>query len=331
MQALVLTTFAIPMRITELPMPQAGPGQVLVRIAASGVNPLDTKIAAGLAPHARPSLPAILGIDLAGTVVALGDGVDTFQIGETVYGMAGGIAGIPGSLAEYGAYDAALLAPVPPTLGMREAAALPLVFITAWEGLVERAHVKAGDTVLVHGGAGGVGHMAVQIARSFGASVYATGSAASRSAIEALGAHFIDYKASTVDDYVAELTDGAGYDIVYDTVGGATLEASFKAARLNGGHVVSCLGWGTFALTPLTARAATYSGVFTLLPLLSGKDHARHGAILREANKLIAAGKLAIGLDPRRFTLQTAQDAHLAQMDGSARGKLVVELSSAAH
>ena len=327
MQALVLTTFAAPMTIEHLPVPQPGPGQVLVRIAASGVNPLDTKIAAGAAPHARPSLPAILGIDLAGTVAAVGDGVTTFRIGATVYGMAGGIAGIQGSLAEYGVFDAALLAPVPPALSLREAAALPLVFITAWEGLVDRAHVQAGDSVLVHGGAGGVGHMAVQLAVALGATVYATGSAASRAVIEALGARFIDYRTSTVDDYVTEHTGGAGFDIVYDTVGGATLDASFKAARIYGGHVVSCLGWGTFALSPLTARAASYSGVFTLLPLLSGEDHARHGAILREANKLIDAGKLQVRLDPRRFTLHTAHEAHMAQMDGSARGKLVVDVA----
>ena len=328
MQALVLTSFATPMSIAHLPVPQPGPGQVLVRIAASGVNPLDTKIAAGAAPHARPSLPAILGIDVAGTVAAVGDGVTTFHVGATVYGMAGGIGGIQGSLAEYGVFDAALLAPVPLGLSMREAAALPLVFITAWEGLVDRAHVKVGDSVLVHGGAGGVGHMAVQLAVALGATVFATGSAASRDAIEALGARFIDYRTSTVDDYVAEYTGGAGFDIVYDTVGGATLDASFQAARLYGGHVVSCLGWGKFVLSPLTARAATYSGVFTLLPLLSGEHHARHGAILHEANKLIEADKLQMRLDPRRFTLSTAHDAHAAQIDGSARGKLVVEVQA---
>ena len=328
MQALILHTFAKPMTIENLPVPQPGPGQILVRIAASGVNPLDTKIAAGAAPHARPRLPAILGVDVAGTVTAVGDGVTTFQIGETVYGMAGGIGGVQGSLADYGVFDAALLAPVPQSLSLREAAALPLIFITAWEGLVDRAHVKAGDTVLVHGGAGGVGHMAVQIAVSFGARVYATGSAASRDAIEALGARFIDYRTSTVDDYVTEHTGGAGFDIVYDTVGGATLDTSFQAAKVYGGHVVSCLGWGTFALTPLTARAATYSGVFTLLPLLTGQDHARHGAILREANKLIDAGQLHVRLDPRRFTLQTAHAAHTAQIDGSARGKLVIDVEN---
>lgn len=329
MQALVLTNFAAPMAIADLPIPQAGPGQVLLRIAASGVNPLDVKIAAGLAPHAQPRLPAILGMDVAGTVVAVGDGVQAFKAGDRAYGMAGGIGGIAGSLAEYGAFDADLLAPVPAGLSLREAAALPLVFITAWEGLVERARVKPGDKVLVHGGAGGVGQMAVQIALACGATVFATGGSASRSAIEALGAQFIDYRASTVDDYVDAHTGGAGFDIVYDTVGGATLEASFRAVRRSGGHVVSCLGWGTFALTPLSARAATYSGVFTLLPLLSGKEHARHGAILREANRLLAADQLRIRLDPRRFSLHTVAQAHAAQTDGSAAGKLVVEFGLA--
>jgi NADPH:quinone reductase len=326
MQALVLNIFNTAMTLSDVVVPQAGPGQVLVRIAASGVNPLDTKIAAGQAPHAQPRLPAILGIDMAGTVAAVGDGVTAFAVGDRVYGMAGGIAGIPGSLAEYGVFETALLAPVPEKLNLREAAALPLVFITAWEGLVDRARVKAGDSVLVHGGAGGVGHMAVQIAVAMGATVYATGSATSRETIEALGARFIDYRSSTVDDYVTEHTAGAGFDIVYDTVGGATLDASFKAARIYGGHVVSCLGWGTFALTPLTARAASYSGVFTLLPLLSGKNHARHGAILRQANRLIAAGQLRVRVDPRGFTLETVQQAHAAQADGSARGKLVVTI-----
>lgn len=326
MQALVLNAFNAPMILADLAVPQAGPGQVLLRIAASGVNPLDTKIAAGQAPHAQPRLPAILGIDVAGTVAAIGDGVDAFAIGDQVYGMAGGIAGIPGSLAEYGVFDADLLAIVPENLSLREAAALPLVFITAWEGLVDRAHVKAGDTVLVHGGAGGVGHMAVQIAVALGATVYATGSAASRDIIVAMGAHFIDYRSSTVEEYVADHTAGLGFDIVYDTVGGSTLDDSFKAARIYGGHVVSCLGWGTFALTPLTARAASYSGVFTLLPLLSGKDHARHSAILRQANRLIAAGQLRLRVDPRHFTLATLQQAHAAQVDGSAQGKLVISV-----
>ncbi|MFS2026929.1 zinc-dependent alcohol dehydrogenase family protein [Massilia sp. CT11-137] len=327
MQAVVLAAYNEPLVLRDVARPVAGPGQVLVRVAASGVNPLDTKIVAGKADHARTVLPAILGIDMAGVVEAVGPGVEGFRPGDEVYGMTGGIAGVQGSLAQYAAVDADLLAHKPRNMSMREAAALPLVFITAWEGLVDRAKVGAGMKVLVHGGAGGVGHIAVQIARAFGADVYATGSASQRETIEGYGATAIDYRTRTVDDYVAQYTDGAGFDIVFDTVGGATLDASFRAARLYGGHVVSALGWGTHALAPLSFRAATYSGVFTLLPLISGKRRAAHGAIMREATRLVEAGKVNIRIDPTEYTLANVADAHRAIADGTAAGKLVVSVA----
>lgn len=326
MKAVVLTAFDVPLTLTEVERPVAGPGQVLVRIKASGVNPLDLKIAAGKADHAKVALPAILGIDMAGVVEVVGEGVEGFAPGDEVWGMTGGVGGVQGSLAEYAAVDARLLAHKPASIGMREAAALPLVFITAWEGLVDRARVSAGKKVLVHGGAGGVGHIAVQIARAVGAQVYATGSASQRATIEGYGAVFIDYQTSSVDDYVQQYTDGEGFDIVYDTVGGATLDASFKAARRYHGHVVSCLGWGTHALAPLSFRAATYSGVFTLLPLISGRERANHGAIMTEAAKLVDARKIKVLLDERHYALSEAGLAHAAMQDGSARGKIVVEV-----
>src|ERR1700758_4761460 len=176
MQAAVLDGPKQPFRVASILRPAPARGEVLVRIKASGVNPLDTKIRAGQAAHARHPLPAILGIDLAGIVETVAPDVPTFRPGDEVYGMTGGVGGVQGSLAEYAAVDAALLARKPDSLGMREAAALPLVFITAWEGLVDRAHVQAGQTVLIHGGAGGVGHVAVQLARAKGANVFATGS-----------------------------------------------------------------------------------------------------------------------------------------------------------
>lgn len=327
MKAVVLSAFEAPLAVTEVERPSAGPGQVLVRVKASGVNPLDLKIAAGKADHARTVLPAILGIDMAGIVEAVGEGVTGFASGDEVWGMTGGVGGVQGSLAEYAAVDAQLLAHKPASIGMREAAALPLVFITAWEGLVDRARVAPGKKVLVHGGAGGVGHIAVQIAKAFGAEVYATGSASQRATIEGFGAVFIDYETSSVDDYVAQHTGDEGFDIVYDTVGGATLDASFKAARRYHGHVVSCLGWGTHALAPLSFRAATYSGVFTLLPLLSGKGRANHGVIMNEAAKLADAGKIRVLLDERRYALSDVQQAHGAVQDRSARGKVVVEVA----
>lgn len=325
MRAAVLETNNAPFRITSVARPQAGPGQVLVRIVASGVNPLDIKIHAGAAAHARHPLPAILGIDLAGVVEAVGPGVTRFRRGDEVYGMTGGVGGVQGSLAEFAAVDAALLAPKPANLSLREAAALPLVFITAWEGLVDRAQVAEGQKVLIHGGGGGVGHMAIQIAKAFGATVFATDSEPKRAYIESLGATFIDYRSESVADYIARHTDGKGFDLVYDTAGGATLDASFEAVS-RFGHVVSALGWGSHALAPLSFRAATYSGVFTLLPLLTGEGRAHHGEILEEARRLVEAGKVVPMIDPRRFTLETVPDAYRAITERTARGKLIVDI-----
>jgi NADPH:quinone reductase-like Zn-dependent oxidoreductase len=327
MQAAVLENHGAPFRLTAIAQPVAGPGQVLVRIAASGTNPLDAKIKAGAAAHARHPLPAILGLDLAGTVEALGAGVTRFRLGDEVYGMTGGIGGHQGGLAQYAAVDADLLALRPSNLSAREAAALPLVFITAWEGLVDRAAVRAGQTVLVLGGAGGVGGMAIQIAKAFGATVFATGSASSRETIEQLGALFIDRR-EPVDEMVARLTGGRGFDLVYDTVGGAVLDDAFQAVR-GFGHVVSCLGWGAHALAPLSFKAATYSGVFTLLPLLSGEGRAHHGEILGQATSMAEAGQLTPRLDPRRFTLATADEVYRVMEAGASSGKLVVEIDRA--
>lgn len=254
MRAVVLEQFGGPLTLSELATPTAEPGQVLVRVAASGVNPLDTKIRAGKAAHARSRLPAILGVDLAGVVEAVGPQVTGFTPGDEVYGLTGGVGELQGSLAEYAAVDARLLAHKPVSLSPREAAALPLTVITAWEGLVDRAQVRAGQRVLVHGGAGGIGHVAIQIARARGAKVFATGSARSLETITRLGATPIDYTTTPVEDYVARHTGGEGFDIIFDTVGGETLDASFTAVRTYTGHVVSALGWGTHSIAPLSFR-----------------------------------------------------------------------------
>jgi NADPH:quinone reductase len=328
MQAASAEAKGQPLRLVRRPTPRPGAGEALVRVLASAVNPLDTKILAGIADHARQPLPAILGMDMAGVVIAVGEDVTRFREGDAVYGMAGGVGGHPGSLAEYMAADASLLARKPANLSMREAAALPLVFITAWEGLVDRAGVRAGQRVLVQGGAGGVGQMVLQIARAWGATLSATGSPPARPAIERLGAQYVD-RAEPAADVVARLTGGQGFDIVFDTAGGASLDASFAMVR-RFGHVVSALGWGVHALAPLSFRAASYSGIFTLLPLLTGEGRAHHGEILAEATKLAEDGKLTPLLDPRRFTLYTAHDAYRAIEDGSARGKLVVDLGEEA-
>ena len=265
MRALVLEQTGTHPGLRTLPRPQPGPGQALVRIAAGSVNPLDIKIRDGAAGHARVQPPAVLGIDLAGVIDAVGPGVTRFTVGDEVYGMAGGVGGVPGSLAEFAAADADLRARKPATLSMVQAAALPLSVITAWEGLIDRARVRDGHRVLIHGGAGGVGHVAVQLALSRGATVYATGSGPSLDVIGKLGAHPIDYTTTAPEQYVADATGGEGFDIIFDTAGGTTLDSAFASVRRHTGHVVSILGWGTHSLAPLSFRGATYSGVFTLL------------------------------------------------------------------
>jgi NADPH2:quinone reductase len=327
MRAVVLDEFGAEPTLRMVPRPVPGPGQVLVRVESSGVNPLDIKIRAGAAAHARVSPPMILGIDLAGVVTAVGPGAGRFAVGDEVYGMTGGVGDNPGSLAEYAAVDQDLLARKPGRLSMAEASALPLAAITAWEGLVDRAGTSAGQTVLVHGGAGGVGHVAVQLARARGATVYATGSGPSLEVIKRLGAEPIDYRATPTEEYVASLTGGEGFDVIFDAVGGTTLDASFAAARIYTGHVVSILGWGMHSLAPLSFRGATYSGVFTLLPLLTGRGRAHHGEILTQVTALAEAGLIAPIVDAAAYDLETVSAAHGAVANGSRRGKVVVRVS----
>jgi NADPH2:quinone reductase len=327
MHALVLSQHNGPLELTTLPRPEPAAGQILVRIAASGLNPLDTKIRAGAAAHAQHPLPLVLGIDLAGTVEELGEGVSGFAVGDRVYGMTGGVGGIQGSLAQYAAVDADLLAPAPRNLSIREAAALPLAFITSYAGIVDRAHLRGGTKVLVQGGAGGVGHIAVQLARSLGANVYATASAHHAGLVRQLGATPIDYRAQTVEQYVMSLTDGEGFDLVVDTVGGASLDASFAAVR-HFGHVVSALGWGTHALAPLSFREASYSGIFTLYPLLTGRYRAHLGEMMREATRLVESGALVPVVDERQFDLQSADEAYQLVANGTGRVKVVVDVDA---
>ena len=325
MKALILNDFNTPYQLQEIEKHVAGKGEVLVKIMASGINPLDLKIQAGQAAHAKAVLPAILGIDMAGIVEAVGEGVTGFKAGDEVYGMTGGIAGVQGSLAQYAAVDADLLALKPSNISMKEAAALPLIFITAWEGLVDRANVSKGKTVLIHGGAGGVGHVAVQIAKAFGAEVFATVNAKDFDLIRSYGATPIDYN-TPVEEYVKEYTQGEGFDVILDTVGGAVLDASFKAAKQYTGHVASILGWGNHALAPLSFRGATYSGVFTLYPLISGQNREQHGEILKKATEMAENKQLIPIVDPENYTLETIQAAYNNITNGKIKGKVVVSV-----
>ena len=267
---------------TEVAELRPAKNEVLVRIRASGVNPLDTKIRAGKAAHARQPLPAVLGVDMAGIVEEAGEGVTQFHSGDEVYGLVGGVGGLQGTLAEMIAVDADLLAHKPKSLPMREAAALPLSVITAWEGLVDRAKVHADQTVLIHAGAGGVGYIAIQIAQAYGAKVFATASPDKKKAVEELGAVPIDYQSVTVEGYVSACTGGKGFDIVYDTVGGATLDASFTAVKRT--RARSEQSWMGIPLRWRSPSGSDVSGGIKLLPLITGESKSSRQILAQAAS-----------------------------------------------
>lgn len=331
MKAMILEAYGpdAGFRLAEVPTPSAAPGQVLVQVAATSVNTVDTMIRQlGQAElPISPDLPAVLGMDFTGTVTAVGDGVTRFRPGDEVYGCAGGLVGLPGALAEYISADASLLARKPANLSMREAAALPLVGITAWEGL-QRSGVAPGQKVLVHGGAGGVGHVAVQLARHLGAEVSATGTGDRQmSLIAHLGAAAIDYREEQVADYVARCTDGTGFDVVFDTVGGANMANSFSAAALNG-HVASTVAMVELDLTEAHFRGLSLHVIFMLIPMLHNHRRDAHGVILARLAEAVESGAVKPILDDRRFGLGEVEAAHARLTGGEAVGKVVVEVRS---
>jgi alcohol dehydrogenase len=251
--------------------------------------------------------------------------VTGFAMGDEVYGCAGGLADLQGALAEFMSADARLIAHKPKALSMREAAALPLVGITAWEGL-HRAGVAAGQKVLVQGGAGGVGHLAVQLAHHLGAEVSATGTGDSQlSVIEGYDARPIDFAVEKIEDYVAAHTGGAGFDAVFDTVGGANLTNSFAAAALNA-HVVTTVALSEIDLSPAHFKGLSLHIVFMLLPMLHDVRREVHGEILANLAKLIDAGAVKPLLDEQRFDLSQIGEAYARLQSGQAIGKVVVEV-----
>ncbi len=310
----------------DIAVPEMAPGQVLVRVAATSVNPVDWKIRKHNPPLA-PDFPAVLHGDVAGVVEAVGADVRDFAVGDEVYGCAGGVKGTGGALAELMACDAEYLAPKPANLSFIEAAALPLVCLTAWEGLVDGANVGWGQTVLVHAGTGGVGHVAIQIAIARGAKVFATVSGPEKAAVvRDFGAIPINYRDESVADYVAAHTGGAGFDIVYDTVGGNNIPKCWAAAKLRG-TVISCQTNSTQDLTPLHLKGLQHIGVLMLIPLLHGVGGARHGQIMREITALAEAGQIRPLLDGEPFALEDVAAAHARLESGQALGKVVVKVS----
>ncbi|WP_299689799.1 zinc-dependent alcohol dehydrogenase family protein [uncultured Vibrio sp.] len=310
----------------EIAKPEVKAGHVLVKVAASSINTIDMMIRdMGEALPFHPPLPGVLGMDFAGTVEAIGDGVTECSVGDEIYGCAGGLADLQGSLAEYMLADINLVAHKPNNLSMREAAALPLVGITAYEGLT-RAGIQAGQQVLVHGGAGGVGHVAVQLAKHFGADVYATGTAGEQGTlISQLGATAIDFASESVADYVEKYTNSAGFDLIFDSVGGGNLNNSIEAVKLNG-QIATTLSMHEQDLTMVHMKGLSLHVVFMLLPMIYNVGRAEHGKILKALAKIVEAGELKPVLDSQQFALKDAAAAHDRLASGKAMGKVVVDV-----
>jgi NADPH2:quinone reductase len=327
MQALVSEQFEKPFILKEIDKPTPKDHEVLIQIKSAGLNPLDLKIKNGQAAHAKVTLPAVPGIDMSGIVIETGKNVEGLKKGDEVFGMVGGVAGHQGTLAEYITADAEHISLKPKNISFQEASAVPLIFITAWEALVDKINVQPGQTILIHGGAGGVGHMAVQIAAAMGAKVYTTVSPDHFARIKNYGATPIDYTTISVDQYVNEYTAGIGFDAIVDTIGNSVLDDSFLAVKKYTGHVVSILGWGNHNLAPLSFRNATYSGVFTLYPLLSGEGKKHHGDILKAASQLFETGKLKVQLHHQSYTLDQIETAYEFLENRKASGKIVISVS----
>ncbi len=312
----------------EIPVPQPASGQILIEVKASSLNPIDHMFLRQNIGF-NPELPAVLHGDVAGIVSAIGQGVSGFQAGDEVYACAGGFKGHGGALADFMVADARLVAHKPRTLDFTSAAALPLVALTAWEGLIDSANVQPGQHVLIHGGTGGVGHVALQFAKSKGARVATTISSEEKAKIvRDLGAdEIINYREQSVEQYVQTLTGGKGFDIVFDTIGGKNLDHSFTATR-NRGQVINILAFASHDLTPAILRSLTLHIENMSIPLLTGVGRERQGEILRQVAALVDDGKLKPLIHERRFTFDEVNEAHALYETKKHTGKIVLTRTS---
>ena len=305
----------------ERPVPVPGPGEVLVRVAATGVNRPDVMQRQGKYPP-PPGAPRILGLELSGTIAAVGEGVDPAQIGQPVCALVAG-----GAYAEYAVAPFGQCLPVPPALSMIEAAALPETLFTVWTNLFERAYATEGDSVLVHGGTSGIGTMAILLGKLFGLTVIVTcGSAAKcRAALDLGAAHAIDY---SQDDFVArvkDITDGQGVQAVLDMVGGDYVPRNLQCLAEDGRHVSIAVQRGASATVPLfdiMRRRLTLTGS-TLRPRSVDFKSLVADEIHRTVWPFVAAGELKPVID-RTFALADAADAHRRMEAGDHVGKIVL-------
>lgn len=306
----------------ELPTPVPGPHQLLVEVHATSVNPVDTKIRRG--GGAARTFPVTLGHDASGVVRGLGPLVEGWAEGDLVYGCPHLFG--PGANAEYALLDARAAARKPATLDHAAAATLPLVALTAWEALHDRARIAPGQTVLIHAGAGGVGHVAVQLARLAGCRVLTTAGRPDSIAFcrDTLGAdEVIDYQRADFVARVKELTDGRGADAVLDTVGGETFQRSIECVT-PGGQLVTILAATPGDRAPLLLyRSITVHYEFMGARVANGLDPAHQGAILTSLARLVDRGLVRPHVSAR-FPLEQVADAHRLIETGRTIGKIAI-------
>ena len=319
------------LELTEVPDPILDdPELILVRLHAAGINPVDYKLrrVGGFYPN---RLPLILGCDGAGVVEAVGNAVTRFKAGDEVYLMNGGMGGDDqGNYAELTTIHQDYAALKPESLSMAEAATVPLVWLTAWEALVDRIHLQAVETVLIHGGAGGVGYIAVQIAKHLGATVYTTVSSPEKAEFAtSLGADYcINYKEEDFAEAVMNLTDGQGVDKVFDVIGGPVFAASFAATKIYG-HVVTlaeiCINQKQAELAKLQNLTLSYELMLTPMHFKMHQARINQRDMLVDAAKLIDAGKIKIYVG-NVFSLEDIGRAHEVIEAGHSTGKNVIKI-----
>ncbi len=333
MKAVLMTAAGSPevLQLQEVPKPTLplGNSELLVRLVAAGVNPIDTKLRQRGTFYPE-QMPAILGCDGAGIVEAVGAGVERFRVGDEVYFCYGGLGAHQGNYAEYTVVDERFVARKPASVSFAEAAAAPLVLITAWEALYERGRLAPGERVLIHAGAGGVGHVAIQLAKLKGASVCTTVSSQEKANfVKELGAdEVIFYQETDFVDAVLSWTDGEGVDLAFDTVGGETLHKTFPAVRVYGDIVTILEPTADTVWKAARLRNLRIGLELMLTPMLQGLEESlkHHGEILAECARWMDEGKLKVEVS-HRFPLAEAVRAHEVLESGAMIGKVVLLMS----
>ncbi|MGZ3782405.1 MAG: zinc-dependent alcohol dehydrogenase family protein [Pseudobdellovibrionaceae bacterium] len=330
MNSMMLSGFGGPevFELKQIPLPQVKKGHVLVRVRATSVNPLDTKLRNGVIPALSPAFPAILHGDFAGEVVEVGSEVTDLKVGDRVFGCGGGIVGFQGALAQYMLVDRRLMAPLSDEISFEEGAAAALVGLTAWESVFDKVDINPEDKVLVLGGTGGVAQMAIQLARLRTANVFSTTSSEAKvEIVKKLGAKKVfNYRSENfIQEALAETPDNEGFDIVIDTIGAQSLDSSFQLAKRYG-HVITCQAANTHNLSLLHLRGLSLHVVFMLLPMLTGKKRDHHQNILENLSHLMQKGSIRPLIHERIFSLEDVGKAHAELESGRAIGKVVIRV-----